>query len=98
LKGSELDQKIGKQTIIAGGADGFATIIGGAVPIMPYIFLSGLKAMSVSIGVVVVSVFLIGMYIGKLSKRNILLSALKMAVFGLLVAAVVYLIQSVIVS
>ena len=98
LKGSELDKKIGRQTIFAGGADGLATIIGGAVPIAPYIFLSGLQAMSVSIGLVVITVFLIGMYIGKLSKRNVLLSALKMAVFGIVVAAVVYFIQSVIVS
>lgn len=97
LKGSEPDRKIGRQTVIAGGADGLATIIGGAIPIMPYLFLTGLQAMSVSTGLVVMTVFLIGMYLGKLSKRNILLSALKMAVFGVVVAAVVYLIQSFIV-
>lgn len=98
LKGSELDRNIEKQTIFAGGADGLATIVGGAVPIVPYVFLSGLQAMSVSIGMVVFTVFFIGIYIGKLSKKNVLLSAFKMSIFGLVVAAVVYFIQSVIIS
>jgi VIT1/CCC1 family predicted Fe2+/Mn2+ transporter len=38
-------------------------------------------------------VFLIGIYLGKVSRRNILLSGLKMAGFGIAVAVAVYFIQ-----
>jgi predicted membrane protein (TIGR00267 family) len=94
LKDSEPDRRIGKQTIIAGGVDGLATMIGGGIPIIPYLFLTGLQAILISTGLVVLAVFLIGIYLGKLSRKNILLSALKMTFFAVVVAAVVYLIQS----
>ena len=97
MKGSELDRRISRRTLASGIVDGAATIVGGGIPILPYLFLPPFEAMLVAIGVVVTIISLVGIYLGKLSRRNIVLSALKMATFGLVVAATVYLLQSLIV-
>jgi predicted membrane protein (TIGR00267 family) len=97
LNGSELDRQVSKKTITIGAIDGLATIIGGGIPILPYLFLPTFKAMLVAIGVVIVVISVIGLYLGKLSKRNMIMSAFKMAVFCIVVAALVYLVQSLIV-
>ncbi len=98
LKGSMVERWMHKRTIIAGTVDGLATIIGGLLPITPY--LVGMKShtMFVSIGLVMVSVSFIGVYLGKVSRRNILVSAVKMAVYAAIVATVIYFIQSAIIS
>lgn len=97
LKGGSLDRKIGKQPTLAASVDGIATILGGAIPIFPYLFMPADRAIYLSVGLVIGVIFIIGMYLGKLSRRNILFSAVKMAFFALTVAVVVYLIQSAIV-
>jgi predicted membrane protein (TIGR00267 family) len=97
LKGSEAERKIGRQSKIAGVVDGIATIIGGAFPIIPLLFLDGTRAIITSAALVIFLVFIIGIYLGKISKRNILFSAVKMAASAVMVALAVYFIQVVIV-
>ena len=93
LKNSEAEYLIHKRTLRIGLVDGFATIIGGAVPVLPYLWLDPYEAMFVASGLVVGGIFAIGVYLGRLSKRNILLYGTKMAMFGIVTAVVVYLIQ-----
>ena len=83
--------------MFAGMADGLATVVGGAIPILPLLFLSGNQALFTSIGLVVLSVIIIGVYLGKLSKRNLIISGLKMAIYSISVAVAVYFIQEIIV-
>ena len=97
LTGTTIDKKIGRQAMFAGMADGLATVIGGAVPILPLLFLTGNAALFSSIGLVVLSVVFIGVYLGKVSKRNLILSGLKMAVYSISVAVVVYFVQDIII-
>jgi predicted membrane protein (TIGR00267 family) len=97
MKGSEPERQVSRKTITIGAVDGFATVIGGGIPILPYLFLPTSEAMLAAIGVVIAVVSVIGIYLGKLSRRNMALSALKMALFCIVVAAVVYLVQSLIV-
>jgi predicted membrane protein (TIGR00267 family) len=97
LTGTMLDRKIGRQSMFAGLADGLATVIGGAIPIMPLLFLSGYQALFTSIGLVVLSVMVIGVYLGKVSRRNLIISGLKMGVYSISVAVVVYIVQKIIV-
>jgi predicted membrane protein (TIGR00267 family) len=52
--------------------------------------------MFLATGLVVAMVFLIGIYLGKVSRRNLILSGMKMAAFGIVVAVAVYFIQSLI--
>jgi predicted membrane protein (TIGR00267 family) len=96
LKGSAIERRIRIDALIASAADGVATIIGGAIPVLPYLFLKSPQSMFLAAGLVIMMIFLIGIYLGKVSRRNILLSALKMAFFAVAIAVAVYLIQSVI--
>jgi predicted membrane protein (TIGR00267 family) len=96
LKGSAIERKIRRDNLLASVADGMATLIGGAFPILPQLFLKPPQSMFLAAGLVILIIFLIGIYLGKVSRRNILLSALKMAFFGIVIAGVVYLIQSMI--
>ncbi len=97
MRGTEPDRQISRRTLRAGATDGLATIVGGGIPILPYLFLTPSEAMLVATGTVVAGVAAIGAYIGRLSRRNIVLSALKMAILCVAVAIVVYLVQSLIV-
>ena len=97
LKDSELVRQIHKETIVAGIADGLGTLLGGALPIIPCLLLPFPQAMYLAIGLVVITVAVIGLYVGKLSRRNMVLSALKMAACAIGVAAMVYFIQLLIV-
>jgi len=45
-----------------------------------------------------ISVSFVGLYLGKMSKINMFISAIKMVIYAATVAAVVYLIQSTIVD
>lgn len=98
LRGSTLDQEISKNTIRAGVTDGIATILGGAIPIAPYLLAPPLPAMLMAIGLVVGITFVFGLYLGRISRKSLLLSAARMAVFALVVAVVVYLVQLILVS
>jgi predicted membrane protein (TIGR00267 family) len=53
-------------------------------------------AMYLASGLVIMTIFFIGIYLGRVSRRNILISALKMAVFGVVIAVAVYFIQGLI--
>lgn len=96
LKGSDADKRINRQVWMDGIADGLSTIAGGAIPIIPYLLAPPDIAIWISIGGVVIAIFVLGMYLGKISRRNIFFSGMKMAVFAVIVAIIVYLIQSVI--
>ncbi|MBN2239836.1 MAG: VIT1/CCC1 transporter family protein [Dehalococcoidales bacterium] len=93
LTGTAADRKIGKQSLFAGIADGSATVVGGIVPILPLFLLDSNIAIWISIGLVVFTVVLIGLYLGKLSKQNLLISGIKMAVYSISVAVAVYFVQ-----
>ncbi|MFC1946292.1 VIT1/CCC1 transporter family protein [Chloroflexota bacterium] len=97
LTGTAIDKKIGRQSMFAGMADGLATVVGGAIPIFPLLFLSGNQALFTSIGLVVLSVAIIGIYLGKVSRRNLIISGLKMALYGISVAVAVYFVQELII-
>jgi len=97
LKGSTPEHMKSRATVRASLTDGLATIVGGSIPIIPYLLLPAAIAMLISICSVISIVFIIGLYIGKLSKENILVSALKMVFFGIAVVAIAYLVQYIIV-
>lgn len=94
LKHSVVEDNIHRETLRAGIIDGLATIVGGALPIIPFFWLASESAVIVSSTVVVLAIFVIGMHLGRVSKRSMLLYGAKMAVFGLVVAVAVYFIQA----
>ena len=99
FRGSKREQRVSRAALARGTVDGVATVVGGVIPVFPYFFCTSTsQAMLCAIVLVIGAVSFVGMYLGKVSKRNIAISALKMGVFGAIVAVVVYLVQLVIVS
>lgn len=97
MKGSRPERLITRKTLVMGALDGSATIVRGGIPILPYVFLPTFDAMLVAIAMVVAMVSVIGIYLGNLSRRNIVLAGLKKGVLCVAVAGVVYLVQSLVV-
>ncbi len=75
LRGSTADRQVSRQAWKDGLADGFSTIVGGSIPIIPYLFFSPETAMIIAVVSVVVVTFGLGLYLGRISRRNLLLSA-----------------------
>ena len=97
LDGTARHRQITGITFRAGLVDGGATVLGGSIPIIPYLMAPPFQAMLIAIGLVLALALLLGVYLGHISRKNMALSALKMAAFAVLVAGLVYLIQNVIV-
>lgn len=64
--------------------------IGAIIPVIPFIFLSGITAVLVSIGLSTVGLFLLGAAITLFTGKTVLFSGFRMVIFGLLAAAVTY--------
>ncbi|QQG38637.1 MAG: VIT1/CCC1 transporter family protein [Candidatus Woesearchaeota archaeon] len=70
-------------------------LLGGIIPIFPYAFLTVKSALSTSILLTVVSLFLVGCWKTKLTKRSWLKSGLEMVLVGILAALIGYLIGTI---
>ena len=72
-------------------ASSFAAFaVGAIVPVMPYVFLSGLTALWVAVGLAVIAMLLVGGTVGKLSGLGVARSALRQLLVGGGAAAVTY--------
>ena len=74
--------------------DGTATVLGALVPVLPYFFFSPDLAMYTAIAITSVLGFWIGIFMGKLSKQNIIYMGLKMALIAIVVAGASALLQN----
>jgi predicted membrane protein (TIGR00267 family) len=91
LKDTKVYEKEKKRIWKAGIFDAIATFFGSVLPVMPFLFvpfgLINLPAAILSSIVLTVSLlFALGIYLGKLSKENILWAGTKMAIFGIITA------------
>ncbi len=98
LQGTELDKKLEKRVFYSGIYDGIATIIGSLVPVAPFIFgifvnLESLFLLYISIFVSLLVFFILGLYVGKISKENIIFSGMKLVGFGIVTLIVTLLIR-----
>ena len=87
-----------KATILSGIFDGIATIVGSVIPIIPFVVslfveIEKTVALISSIMLTMLLLFLIGGYLGKVSRTNVILSGIKMTVAGLVTAFVCTLIE-----
>ncbi|MEN6544797.1 MAG: VIT1/CCC1 transporter family protein [Armatimonadia bacterium] len=67
-------------------------MVGAFIPVLPYFFLSGVTAVSVSAGASAAGLFLVGGAITRLTGKSVLWSGVRQVAFGLVAAAVVFLI------
>ena len=99
LRHSVLADKINSETTKRGVVDGFATALGGLIPVTPYILgIDPHIALFVSAGVTLSLMFALGMYMGKISKESLILSGTKLLVLGAVTAGFVYLLQNVVMA
>ena len=87
LQDTALDKRMEKRVLFSGLFDGLATIFGSLIPIFPFITgvffnLHTLTLLYVSIILSLTLFFVLGLYIGKISRENIIFSGLKLVAFG----------------
>lgn len=68
----------------------FLFALGAILPVAPFIFLNGMTAVFVSIGLSVIGLFLLGAAITLFTGRPVFYSGMRMVVFGLIAAAVTF--------
>jgi predicted membrane protein (TIGR00267 family) len=98
LKGTFIHEKAKKKTFIGGLSDGLSTILGSVIPVIPFLLMYPLRydrstAMLLSISITIFLLFFLGVYLGKLSKENIAIAGIKMALIGLTTAIICTLIE-----
>ncbi len=68
----------------------FLFAAGAIIPVFPFIFLSGIVAVLVSIAISALGLFLIGAAITLMTGRSVLYSGMRMVIFGLAAAALTF--------
>ena len=68
----------------------FLFTLGAIFPILPYVFLSGITAVFVSLGVSAIGLFLVGAAITLLTGKNVWYSGFRQVIIGLAAAGLVY--------
>ncbi len=98
LQGTELDKNLEKKVVFSGLYDGFATILGSLVPVFPFIIgrLFNIQSLALLYTSAIISLllfFILGLYIGKISKENLIISGLKLVAFGVFTLIITLLIK-----
>lgn len=75
-------------------ADGFATIVGALVPVIPYFFFSSFLSVFIAVFLTSMLGLLVGVAMGKLSRRSMIKSGIKMAVSAIVVGIISAFVQS----
>lgn len=96
LKGTQPDLSRRGGPVLAGIQDGFGTLAGGTMPVIPYLFLDTFPAMLTATAVVAAGTFAFGFYVGTVSKRNVIAMAARTTLLAVAVAVVVYVVERVI--
>jgi VIT1/CCC1 family predicted Fe2+/Mn2+ transporter len=81
LKGSAIEAAVYSFILFA---------IGAVIPVLPFMFIGGMKAVMVSVGFSAVGLFLIGAAITLFTGRNVWYSGFRQVVFGLAAAAITF--------
>ncbi|WP_423792298.1 TIGR00267 family protein [Methanocaldococcus indicus] len=93
LKKSILYKKAINECIVCGIIDGVSTTFGSVLPIIPFFVFKITLALYISILITILLLFILGIYIGRISHENIIISGLKLVVGALLVSALCFMIE-----
>ncbi|MFP4545892.1 MAG: VIT1/CCC1 transporter family protein, partial [Methanomassiliicoccales archaeon] len=99
LRGTLVDQKLNEELRSCALYDGLATFGGSFIPVTPFIIGSALLipdmvSLYASILLSLALFFLLGVYIGRISKENLIISGLKVAAFGVVTVVITTLIRT----
>ena len=93
LKKSIIYKKAIRETMICGLIDGISTTIGSALPVVPFFLFDIKTALYVAIGITIAILFILGVFIGKISKENVVISGIKMVAGALVVAVLCFMVE-----
>jgi predicted membrane protein (TIGR00267 family) len=93
LKKSIIYKKAIRETMICGLIDGISTTIGSALPVVPFFLFDIKTALYVAIGITIAILFILGVFIGKISKENVVVSGIKMVIGALVVAVLCFMVE-----
>lgn len=87
LRGTRVDDEVQEKVISSGLLDGVATLGGAIIPVSPFFLVPlfsfpEMEMLYTSVAASLTVFFFLGVYIGRISKENLILSGLKMAAFG----------------
>ncbi|MFO8077516.1 MAG: VIT1/CCC1 transporter family protein [Thermoplasmatota archaeon] len=88
LHGTTIDKQLNQKLLSSAFYDGLATFIGSIIPVIPFIlgsflFILDMISLYISIVVSLLLFFILGLYIGKISREHMILSGLKLVAFGI---------------
>ncbi len=93
LKKTSFYKEALNKTAISGIGDGISTAFGSIIPVLPFLFLDKQTAIIVAILITLSILFILGIFIGKISKENLAISGFKMVIGGLLVTLISFIIE-----
>ncbi|MFX1535986.1 MAG: VIT1/CCC1 transporter family protein [Promethearchaeota archaeon] len=88
LNGTIRDQAKRFATLVSSFVHGMAPIPAGIIPLIPLVILEGLDALYMSVILSMGVLFLIGLFLGYVSKRNLLYCGFRMILAGIITAFV----------
>jgi predicted membrane protein (TIGR00267 family) len=92
MKGTLVHQRIQKRLVYDTITHGGCSFLGAMIPVMPFVFLDMGIAIVVSILVSFITLFVLGIYMGYMTRERIVVAGLKMLIVGIFAALVVRLI------
>lgn len=98
LRKTLLYKSMRNEVLLSGFSDCIASILGALIPVLPFLLIyvfeySTQFALIASIMLTLCVLFILGVYLGAISRSNLLLSGLKMALIGAITAFVCTLIE-----
>jgi predicted membrane protein (TIGR00267 family) len=89
MRGTIVHKRIKRKLMYDTMTHGGCSFLGAMIPIVPFFFFGINNAMIVSITVSFITLFLLGIYMGVMTRETLMVAGLKMLFIGILVAAVV---------
>ncbi|ABO35216.1 protein of unknown function DUF125, transmembrane [Methanococcus maripaludis C5] len=95
LKGThEYQYKINK-TMYSGTYDGLSTCLGAVIPVIPFFVFDPGFALIIAVALTLLILLGLGIFIGKLSRDNLITSGLKMVLGGVIVAVICFVVEKI---
>ncbi|MBS3778183.1 MAG: VIT1/CCC1 transporter family protein, partial [Candidatus Thermoplasmatota archaeon] len=100
LHGTVVDDKLNETLWSSAIYDGIATFIGSIIPVLPFIIgalflITDMIALYTSIIISLVVFFILGIYIGKIAREQVIISGLKLVAFGVVTVIITTLIRTI---
>lgn len=100
LHGTVVDEKLNETLWSSAIYDGIATFIGSIIPVLPFIIgalflITDMIALYTSIIISLLVFFILGIYIGKIAREQVIISGLKLVAFGVVTVIITTLIRTI---